>query len=279
MTPAPDTTRDFLRHTLATLAYRARKAVLGAPESFATFQVGEAGSRTPIEILAHMGDLFDWALALTRGQHAWREAAPGSWDEEVERFWTALSRFDEALAAGEGLGFAARLFQGPIADALTHVGQLSLLRRLAGAPVERENYFQAEIAVGWVSQSSQVERRIAPADVIRGYAAGERSFRGCDIEDPSQVESPSFRNASLAEVDFSHSTIVADFRGAVLRAASFRQANVKTCRFDGADLRNADFSYAALDATSFSGADLTGAKFEGAHIQSQAMGEGEFPDW
>jgi hypothetical protein len=153
MTPAPDTTRDFLRHTLATLAYRARKSVLGAPESFATFQVGEAGSRTPVEILAHMGDLFEWALALTRGQHAWREKAPGSWDEEVERFFTALSRFDEALTAGKGLDSAARLFQGPVADALTHVGQLNLLRRLARAPVEGENYFKAEIAVGLTSRS------------------------------------------------------------------------------------------------------------------------------
>jgi len=152
MTPAPDPQREFLRHALATLAYRARKALLGAPEGFATFQVGEAGSRTPVEILAHMGDLFDWALALAQGQHVWREAAPGAWDEEVGRFFTALSRFDEAVAGGEGLGSAARLFQGPIADALTHVGQLTLLRRLAGAPVKGENYFKAEIWAGQVRQ-------------------------------------------------------------------------------------------------------------------------------
>jgi len=147
MTPAPDPQRDFLRHALATLAYRARKALLGAPESFATFQVGEAGSRTPVEILAHMGDLFDWALALARGQSVWRNATPGSWEEESERFFAALSRFDEAVAAAEALGSVDRLFQGPVADALTHVGQLNLLRRLAGAPVQGENYFKAEIVV------------------------------------------------------------------------------------------------------------------------------------
>jgi hypothetical protein len=150
MIPAPDPARDFLRHTLATVAYRARKALLGAPESFATFRVGETGARTPIEILAHMGDLFDWALALARGQQVWRQAMPRSWDEEVERFFAALSRFDEAVGSGELLGSVERLFQGPVADALTHVGQLAMVRRLAGSPVQGENYFKAEIAMGQV---------------------------------------------------------------------------------------------------------------------------------
>src|SRR4051794_28258195 len=114
MTRTPDPTRDFLRHTLATLAYRARKVLLGAPESFATFRVGEAGARTPIEILAHMGDLFDWALALAWGQQVWRQATPQSWDAEVDRFFAALSRFDEAVGSGELLGSVERLFQGPV---------------------------------------------------------------------------------------------------------------------------------------------------------------------
>jgi hypothetical protein len=157
MIPAPDPARDFFRHTLATLAYRARKVLLGAPESFAAFRVGETGARTPIEILAHMGDLFDWALALARGQQVWRQATPRSWSEEVDRFFAALSRFDEAVGSGELLGSVERLFQGPVADALTHVGQLALLRRLAGSPVQGENYFKAEIAVGQVGARIDME--------------------------------------------------------------------------------------------------------------------------
>src|SRR5215467_4822374 len=54
--------RMLLRHALATVAYRAGKALRGAPESFANFKIGET-SRTPAQILAHLGDLYVWALA------------------------------------------------------------------------------------------------------------------------------------------------------------------------------------------------------------------------
>jgi hypothetical protein len=146
--PAPDPARDLLRHALAALAYRARKVLRDAPESFATFRVGEAGVRSPIEILSHMGDVLDWALALARGgEVAWRENALRTWDQEVERFFAALQAFDGFLAQGAVVPLE-RLLQGPIADVLTHVGQLAMLRRLAGAPIRGENYFKAEIAAG-----------------------------------------------------------------------------------------------------------------------------------
>jgi hypothetical protein len=158
MSPVNDPKRLLLRHTLATLAYRGGKALRGAPARFATFRVG-ADSRTPIEILAHMGDLFDWALALARGEHVWHDSTPGSWEEEVERFFAALQRFDEALASVAPLGFPEeRLFQGPVADALTHVGQIAMLRRLAGAPVKGENYFKADIAAGRVGAEQTAPR-------------------------------------------------------------------------------------------------------------------------
>jgi len=158
MSPHPDAGREFLRHTLATLAYRGGKALRGAPASFAAFRAGET-SRTPLEILAHMGDLFDWAVALARGEHTWRPAAPQSWDEQVERFFAALQRFDEILASDAPLGFAAeKLFQGPVADALTHVGQIAMLRRMAGAPVKGENYFKADIEAGRVGLEQAAAR-------------------------------------------------------------------------------------------------------------------------
>jgi hypothetical protein len=140
----------MLRHTVATLAYRAGKAVRDAPPHFAAFAVAP-GSRTPAQILAHMGDLFDWALLMAKGKHLWRDSTPLAWDREVARFFAALAAFDAHLASDEQLGSSIeRLLQGPVADALTHTGQLTMLRRLAGSPVKGENYAKAAIDAGTV---------------------------------------------------------------------------------------------------------------------------------
>lgn len=141
---------DLLRHTVATVAYRGGKALRGAPPEFADFQAGPGG-RTPAEILAHIGDLFDWALKLADGKHEWHNAAPQPWDEEVSRFFTTLEAFDRRLASGEPLGHPTeKLFQGPVADALTHIGQIAMLRRMAGCRMKGENYFKATISAGRV---------------------------------------------------------------------------------------------------------------------------------
>ncbi len=98
-----------------------------------------------------MGDLLDWALSIARGRQQWRDSAPLPWNEEVRRFFTALEAFDAYLASDSPLEAPAeKLFQGPIADALTHVGQIAMLRRLAGAPVRAENYYVAKISIGCV---------------------------------------------------------------------------------------------------------------------------------
>ena len=142
--------RMFLRHAVATLAYRAGKALRGAPATFANFTVA-SGTRMPAQILAHMGDLLDWALFLARGEQSWHDSMPLPWDREVARFFAALQTFDAYLASEEPLGWSAeQLFQGPIADALTHTGQLTMLRRMAGAPVRGENYARATITAGTV---------------------------------------------------------------------------------------------------------------------------------
>ena len=145
-----DAGRALLRHTVATLAYRGAKTLRGAPENFADFRAG-AGARSPAELLAHIGDLLDWARAFAVGKPEWRASKPLAWPQEVERFFAALEKLDACLAAGAPLGAPPdKLFQGPVADALTHVGQLALLRRRAGAPVMGENYFKAGIAAGRV---------------------------------------------------------------------------------------------------------------------------------
>jgi len=147
-----ETGRDFLRHTLATLAYRGGKVMREIPDGFATLKVSES-SRTPLQILAHIGDLVNWAHQLVDGGRGWNTENPESWDAEVARFFDVVTRFDERLASDAPLACEPeRLFQGPIADALTHVGQIAMLRRIAGLPVRGENYFKAEIAKGRVGR-------------------------------------------------------------------------------------------------------------------------------
>jgi hypothetical protein len=154
-----DPKRELLRHAVAIVAYRAGKALRGAPPAFPTFTRGES-SRTPGQILGHMGDLFDWALALMKGAETWDDRTPLVWDLEIARFFNALAALDAYLASDAPLAAPVeRILQGPIADALTHVGQINLLRRLAGSPVRGENYFRADITVGAVGLEQPPPRR------------------------------------------------------------------------------------------------------------------------
>lgn len=149
----------LLRHTLATVAYRGGKALRNAPESFASFASGPNG-KTPAQILAHMGDLYDWALSIASGNQVWKNSEPLVWEKEVERFFAALRKFDDHLASGAPLHDSpAALFQGAIADSLTHIGQIAMLRRMAGCPIKGENYHRAEILVGRVGAEQAAPRR------------------------------------------------------------------------------------------------------------------------
>jgi len=159
VTTSPDPARRLLRHTLATVAYRGGKALRGAPEHFGTFHIGDK-TRTPAQILAHIGDLFDWALAIAQGNQTWHDSQPLPWSAEVERFFAAMQRFDNYLVSSETLHASPEgLFQGPVADALTHIGQIAMLRRLAGSPVKGENYLKADIAAGRVGPEQTPPRR------------------------------------------------------------------------------------------------------------------------
>jgi hypothetical protein len=154
-----DQTRAFLRHTVATVAYRGGKAIRDVPASFASFS-GDHSDRSAVKILAHIGDLYDWALSQAKGEEAWNNATPLTWDREVERFHAALQKFDDYLASGAPLATTAeQLFQGAIADSLTHVGQLAILRRLAGAKMKSENYSRADIIAGRVGKDQTVPKR------------------------------------------------------------------------------------------------------------------------
>lgn len=142
--------RTFFRHALATLAYRAAKPLRDAPPGFAAFPPGGT-ARTAAQIVAHLGDLLEWAASAAEGAPQWRPLPSTSWGADVDRFYAAIARLDARLASDAEFAVPiARVFQGPIADAFTHVGQLSLLRRQAGAPVRGENYFVADIQPGRV---------------------------------------------------------------------------------------------------------------------------------
>jgi len=154
-----DDKRALLRHTIATVAYRGGKAVRDAPASFAKFASGDP-PKTPDQILAHIGDLFDWALSIAEGAQQWNNSTPLPWDEEVARFFRTVKRLDDYLASDAPLDSTPeRLFQGAIADSLTHIGQLAMLRRLAGCPIKGENYYVADIVVGRVGAEQTAARR------------------------------------------------------------------------------------------------------------------------
>ena len=150
----PDLKRELLRHLVATVAYRGGLAISGAPENFTVFRVGEL-TRTPGELLAHLGDLLEGSLYLVKGELRQLTSAPLPWSEGVSRFFTAVKELDSYLASDSPLVCPVeKLIQGPIGDALTHIGQIVMLRRLAGKPIQVESYFTAEITAGEVTVKS-----------------------------------------------------------------------------------------------------------------------------
>jgi len=153
----------LLRHYLAALAYRFHRAVADAPDDFAGFRAG-SGVRPPVEIVRHLVVLMRWAASrLEDGPRpAADESPPGPLQEEAAAFHRELERVSAALEAGAGPA-AERLLQGPLADAMTHVGQLALLRRLAGSPVAAESFFAADIRADRLGPDQPPPARPFPA--------------------------------------------------------------------------------------------------------------------
>ncbi len=138
--------RKLLNHFLAALAYRTQKALREAPKDFGSFRVND-GVRTPAELVRHMASVLGYARTYFVGGHYWPEPL-NTFEEEIERFHEMLGLLAQHLRNGDALleGMTEeRLLQGPFSDAMTHAGQLALLRRLAGAPVPPENFIVAEI--------------------------------------------------------------------------------------------------------------------------------------
>ena len=155
----PDTgARGVLRHLAATLAYRAAKVLRDVPPGFAETPHG-ATTRRPVEIVAHLADLMAWGVHLAQGEHIWAAAGSTDWDAEVTRFFDGLAALDRELADREMTQTSIeKLIQGPLADALTHVGQLAMLRGFAGVPIRPESYARAEIVAGRVGRDQAAPR-------------------------------------------------------------------------------------------------------------------------
>ena len=151
--------RMLLRHMVATLAYRGGKAIRNVDPTFAAYGSTQT-PRTPAKILAHIGDLMDWALAMSEGRRDWTDSKPLAWDKECERFFGSLKKFDDFLASDKPLQTSPeKLFQAPIADALTHIGQIAMLRRMAGVPMKSEFYVISEITAGRVGAEQAPPRK------------------------------------------------------------------------------------------------------------------------
>ena len=158
-TPSSDPKRQLLRHALATLAYRGGKALRHASTEFSVFRA-PGDVRSPGQILSHIGDLMDWALSIAIGKRGWHDSEPLPWEKGVERFFSSLTRLDDYLASSDPLHTSPeRLFQGAIADALTHVGQIAMLRRMAGESIKGESYYDAEIVTGRVGAEQTPPKR------------------------------------------------------------------------------------------------------------------------
>lgn len=152
-----DPARTALRQMAATLAYRAAKVLRDAPADFATQSFG-ATTRHPVKIVSHMGDLMAWGVSMAHGGQEWKPAGVSEWQAEVDRFFRGLAALDEAIAADDFSGSIDKIIQGPIADALTHVGQLALLRGMAGQPVRPESYARAVITAGRVGLDQEAPK-------------------------------------------------------------------------------------------------------------------------
>ena len=148
----------FLRHTLATLAYRAEKVLRDVPPGFAESRAGPE-TRSPLQILTHMCDLMDWGERMARGERRWQHVPCKDWSSAHRRFFGGLAALDAALSGMQpDPAVEQAIFQGPVADALTHVGQLAMLRGMAGTPVRPESYARAKIRAGVVGSQQSSER-------------------------------------------------------------------------------------------------------------------------
>jgi len=160
-------TRELLRHTVATLAYRAEKVLRDPPAGFAAMRLSPS-SRSALEIVSHLGDLMEWGERMARGEYLWDARPASDWAAACDRFFGSVKALDDAIGQADFEKYAARMiFQGPIADSLTHIGQLSIMRGVSGGAVRPESYAKAEIQAGRVGRDQSSVRKEFDGDASR----------------------------------------------------------------------------------------------------------------
>lgn len=163
--------RRILRHFLAAIAYRAQKALRGAPHDFGDFRAAP-GVRTPHQLVRHMSDVLGYARTRLAGGE-WRARRLPTFEQEVTRFHEILADLSHHIATGAFVDTTPeRLLQGPLADAMSHAGQLAMLRRLAGSPIPPENFIEAEIQTDNVGP----DQRAPVSPDAEWYPAEEEPF-------------------------------------------------------------------------------------------------------
>ena len=145
----------FLRHTLATIYYRFNKSVKYRDEAFGDFSLGNE-SRTPVEIINHMYDVFRSTISfIQEGKILKEQPEKLDLDGEIARFNASIKNLDELFESQEFSENASnRLFQGPLSDILTHIGQISMLSRMNNHPIEGEDFSSASIQIETIYNQS-----------------------------------------------------------------------------------------------------------------------------
>ncbi len=140
---------EFLRHTLSAISYRFQKAVRNAKSNFGAFYLGKE-SRTPEEVISHMHHvLYATRIFIEGGKTQIDPPEKLEFNLEIARFNLELKKTDELLSIKEiEINYTKKLLQGPFADVLTHIGQVSMLRRLSGDPTTGEDFSSAPIETG-----------------------------------------------------------------------------------------------------------------------------------
>jgi hypothetical protein len=147
-----DEKRGLLRHYLAAIAYRLQKALRGAPPGFQRFRAAP-GVRTPHELVCHIANVLGYSRSCFAGE-TFDAGVPTDWNGDLSAVHQTLEDLAAHLTNGTPLGAVteAQLLQGPFADAMTHIGQLAMLRRFFGAPVRPEDFILAAISADNLSQ-------------------------------------------------------------------------------------------------------------------------------
>jgi hypothetical protein len=141
--------KEFVRHFLATIYYRGIKYLSVDDITFNAFNP-KNGIRTPAEILNHINGLLLYIQSFFI-KHTNTHPEQQSFIKEVKRFKSVIQMLDSTILSNDLTPQMTyeQLLQGPLADIMLHIGELSMQRKYSGNPADDiENYINADIKIG-----------------------------------------------------------------------------------------------------------------------------------